>query len=139
MRNTNRHDLSAINFIQDIPKFLFDNKGSLIALIPKDKDFDKVDFLEHIANKLNFPHYFGGNWDSLSDCLRDFKWTDKKRIIIVHEGIPKLADQSALKTYVKVLIDCVKDWGLGDDHELIVVFPEKSRKKLEKLVFSDLK
>ena len=32
---------------------------------------DKASALEHIAQKLNFPDYFGKNFDALNDCLTD--------------------------------------------------------------------
>lgn len=32
---------------------------------------DKVSALEHIAQKLDFPDYFGKNLDALNDCLTD--------------------------------------------------------------------
>lgn len=32
---------------------------------------DKASALEHIAKKLNFPDYFGKNFDALNDCLTD--------------------------------------------------------------------
>ena len=32
---------------------------------------NKDDALKHIAEKLNFPDYFGMNFDALNDCLTD--------------------------------------------------------------------
>ena len=43
---------------------------------------DKQSFLKEIAITLEFPDWFGYNWDALEDCLRDLKskylviWTD---------------------------------------------------------------
>jgi RNAse (barnase) inhibitor barstar len=35
----------------------------------------KEDFLAHIAEKLEFPDWFGNNWDALNDCLTDLTET----------------------------------------------------------------
>lgn len=32
------------------------------------------ELMEELKFKLNFPDYFGSNWDALSDCLTDFFW-----------------------------------------------------------------
>ena len=31
----------------------------------------KKDFLAQVAGALQFPDWFGGNWDALNDCLTD--------------------------------------------------------------------
>jgi RNAse (barnase) inhibitor barstar len=38
----------------------------------------KKQFLEHAAKALNFPEWFGGNWDALNDCLTDLDWVPNK-------------------------------------------------------------
>jgi RNAse (barnase) inhibitor barstar len=35
---------------------------------------DKKNFLEEIARALQFPSWFGKNWDALTDCLTDLDW-----------------------------------------------------------------
>lgn len=35
---------------------------------------DRDDALERIAAALQFPDWFGGNWDALADCLNDLSW-----------------------------------------------------------------
>jgi hypothetical protein len=35
---------------------------------------DHLDALERIAAALQFPDWFGGNWDALADCLDDLSW-----------------------------------------------------------------
>lgn len=97
-------------------------------------DISSKDKLLHaLYEKLDLPGYFGFNWDALVDCLRDFHWVAKKRIVIAHENIPPLGGQE-LKIYLEILADSVLDWKPGDEHELEVVFPESTRDRIETLL-----
>lgn len=68
-----------------------------------------------------FPGYFGFNWDALYDCLRDLSWIPCKKVVLVHESLPKLNDED-LRVYLEVLRDSVLDWHPGEDHVLEVNF-----------------
>ena len=93
---------------------------NLVAIVPA--GIRSVETLFSILSKaLNFP-YFGRNWNALSDCLRDFWWTDIFQITMIHRDIPALGTD-ATRTYLDVLAYCVEDWKPGEDHQLRVVFP----------------
>ena len=40
-------------------------------------------FLEEFARGLDFPDYFGGNWDALEDCLRDLEWLSAEAFVLI--------------------------------------------------------
>ncbi|MFI1202291.1 barstar family protein [Streptomyces sp. BHT-5-2] len=40
---------------------------------------DKAAFLDRCADALDFPGYFGHNWDALADCLTDLSWLPPAR------------------------------------------------------------
>ncbi|WP_438488998.1 barstar family protein [Streptomyces sp. S186] len=40
---------------------------------------DKATFLDRCADALDFPGYFGHNWDALADCLTDLAWLPPAR------------------------------------------------------------
>ena len=81
--------------------------------------------MDAIADALDFPAYFGANWNALSDCLTDFNWIDQRTVLLTHHEIPKINIYD-LKTYLSVLQDAVDDWKDGEDHEFFVVFPASS-------------
>ena len=60
--------------------------------------------LERIAAALQFPGWFGGNWDALEECLGDLSWLDAKGHVIVFEGA--LPDA----TLLEILRDIAEAW-----------------------------
>ena len=88
----------------------------------------KRDLLTVLARGLDFPGYFGWNWDALEECLRDLKWIKHpRRIVLVHEALPFQPDWDNRATYLSILKEAVAAWGPNQAHELIAVFPERCR------------
>lgn len=104
-----------------LPQF----EDALVGRIPAQISDSKV-LLSVVADALSFPTYFGGNWNALFDCLRDFHWTVKRSIVLVHEDVPHIPTDE-LKVYLEILRDAVADWKADEPHELVVVFDERSR------------
>jgi len=78
---------------------------------------------QHYRAKLGLPDYFGENWDALDEALRDLHWVKPKRVVIEHEGMPRLSEKE-LRTYLTILARAVEDWTRdADQHEVAVVFP----------------
>jgi hypothetical protein len=79
------------------------------------------------------PHDFARSWDALFICLCDFEWISDRKIVIVHEALPRLPDD-ALRAYLETLRDAVRWWEEDDPHELEVVFPEWERARVTALL-----
>ena len=60
--------------------------------------------LERIAAALEFPAWFGGNWDALEDCLGDLSWLGARGYVIVFDGAPPDA------TLLDILRDTAEVW-----------------------------
>jgi len=88
----------------------------------------KRDLLAVLSRGLDFPGYFGWNWDALEECLRDLAWIEHpRRILLIHEGLPFQPDWDNRATYLSILKAAVAAWGPNQPHELIAVFPERCR------------
>jgi hypothetical protein len=60
-----------------------------------------------IANALEFPDWFGGNWDALEDCLTDLSWReDASRLIFLQGAVP----DDDLGILVDVLSSAAEFW-----------------------------
>jgi hypothetical protein len=104
------------NFIARIPAGIADREALFSAL----------------SAELNFPDYFGRNWDALFDCLRDLSWIAAPHVVLVHEDIPALPDDG-LTIYLEILSDAARDENRVDSHRLVVVFPVAARSRIEAL------
>ncbi|KAK9703379.1 hypothetical protein K7432_010776 [Basidiobolus ranarum] len=64
----------------------------------------KLELLRLFAKELDFPEYFGYNWDSLYDSLRDEVSSLKGELFIFHRSLVSLTTTEQ-KTYLKILQD----------------------------------
>lgn len=114
--------------VTDLPLF----EDAFVGFVPK--HLSTADsLLQGVADALSFPAYFGRNWNALYDCLRDFHWTEKKNVLLVHSDLPQLADND-LKAYLEVLRDAAADWKPDEPHAFGVIFD----KSVEHAVLSAL-
>ena len=51
---------------------------------------DKEQLLAAIARELEFPTYFGMNWDALDECLVDMSWRPSGGYVLVLRGAEQL-------------------------------------------------
>ena len=69
---------------------------------------DKQALLEGIARALEFPEYFGENWDALEECLRDMSWRGGQiSVLIEHaDAIPA----ALLATFLEIVGQLAEQW-----------------------------
>ena len=63
--------------------------------------------LEAIAKALDFPDWFGGNWDALEDCLTDLSWRPEASRVLLFSGAMQNEDCAIL---VDVLLSVAEYW-----------------------------
>ncbi len=62
-----------------------------------------------IAAALDFPRWFGGNWDALEDCLADLSWSKAAGHVLLIEGAAGLpADERGI--LVDILASAAASW-----------------------------
>ncbi len=70
-------------------------------------DMDPVDPLGSIARALDFPDWFGANWDALEDCLGDLSWRRGDGHVLIFASIP---DGDARRLLLDVLRSSAEYW-----------------------------
>ena len=116
---------NGIHFVENLADF--DVANARVVRIPAGL-LRKRELLTVLARALDFPGYFGWNWDALEECLTSLDWLiDSHRIVLIHEGLPFQPDWENRATYLSILKDAISVWGPNEKHELIAVFPEHCR------------
>lgn len=71
--------------------------------------------LTEFARALDFPDYFGHNWDALEECLADLEWLPAKGyILLITDAMHVLPDdEEEYETFLEVLRDAGEAWGNG--------------------------
>lgn len=80
--------------------------------------------LDALSVALQFPDYFGGNWNALDECLRDLSWLPPGDVMLSHQDLPLAGDRASLSTYLSILHDAVESWKTTGSN-LIFASPEK--------------
>jgi RNAse (barnase) inhibitor barstar len=66
------------------------------------------------ARALEFPDYFGHNWDALEECLADLEWLPAKGyILLITDAECVLPDEEEYETFLEILRDAGEAWGSG--------------------------
>lgn len=75
----------------------------------------KADLLDRFARALRFPHWFGHNWDALSDCLTDLSWLPARgyRLLLSDPRAIRAAAPEALETALEILAEAAAFWSEG--------------------------
>ena len=94
----------------------------------------KDELLTVIASGLDFPGYFGNNWDALEECLRDLSWISGGRVALMHADMPLVNDVANARMYLTVLCGAVRKMPKSEDYSLSVIFPTEFREQIEWLL-----
>lgn len=77
---------------------------------------DKRTLLARLAAQLDFPSGFGGNWDALSDSLRDLSWLKANGYALFFsdaDGLKEAAEKE-FDTLLDVLAEVSEAWSQQD-------------------------
>ena len=71
------------------------------------------DLLDALAQAMQFPEYFGRNWDALDECLRDMSWLPAKGYVLFLRDARRLWQQAsdAAGQLVETWLFTAEEWG----------------------------
>ena len=106
-----------------------DGSVCLVSIPPVN---NKRNLLEELSNKLEFPKYFGFNWDALYDLLCDFYWIEEKNIVVFHESVKNIPNND-LSKYLNIIQATCEWWLKYNDHSVYFVFNYKEKERIKEL------
>jgi hypothetical protein len=89
--------------------------GFALRVIKGAKCQTTAGLLTECARALDFPDYFGHNWDALEECLADLEWLPAKGYILLltDAGCVLPDDEAEYETFLEILRDAGEAWGSG--------------------------
>jgi hypothetical protein len=75
----------------DVIREVVRGSGLRLADVSLKEAQPKEEILLRIARALDFPDWFGGNWDALEDCLSDLSWHEAQGWVLVFREFEALS------------------------------------------------
>ncbi|HEX6531111.1 MAG TPA: barstar family protein [Nitrospira sp.] len=90
-------------------------EGFLFKVIRGKKCRTATGLFAELAEVLEFPDYFGHNWDALEECLADLEWLPAKGYVLVFTDSELILpdDEEEFATFLEVLNDAGETWAGG--------------------------
>lgn len=91
--------------------------GFLFKIVRGGKCRSVTGLFAELAATLEFPDYFGHNWDALEECLADLEWLPAKGYVLLFTDaeliLPDDEDEEEFATFLEVLNDAGEAWASG--------------------------
>lgn len=121
-------------------RYILDKKinKNFVTRIFRGKKLSTYDgLLDEISASLQFPDYFGENWDALEECMSDLDWLDETDgyILIFTNSDKILQDErlSVFGTFIDILDKTAKYWqGQGKDFYALFQVSESNKDNFQK-------
>jgi RNAse (barnase) inhibitor barstar len=84
---------------------------------------DKLTFLKAVAIALQFPDYFGQNWDALYDCLTELSEHSHGSLVVVFDNLSGFArvEPEEFSAAVDALRDAAEYWASNDKRLIVLI------------------
>jgi hypothetical protein len=78
----------------------------------RSKSIDKPRFMNEVSAALQFPYYFGHNWDAFRECVNDLSWLDGASFLFILDSAQHLLTHSEedLQILLRILTDTHDEW-----------------------------
>lgn len=85
----------------------------------------REDLIDKLAQALQFPKYFGRNWDAFLDLVTDLSWNSASGYVLLLKNADALLNLPSehLDIFIRLCLATVKRWQSGEDEEGKAITP----------------
>jgi hypothetical protein len=85
----------------------------------------KKTLLKRLATRLDFPDYFGGNWDALAEVMQDPRWNSARGRVILLTGFADFSRQLPVEAEIlmRILENSCRHWA-GKSVSLFIIIAQ---------------
>ena len=89
--------------------------GFILRVVRGSKGRQTSGLFSELASAMEFPDYFGHNWDALEECLTDLEWLPGKGYVLLITAAEQILadDDEDFATFLEVLSDAGEAWASG--------------------------
>lgn len=95
------------------------HRGYCFAAVDLANIQSREDLMERLARTLDFPNYFGKNWDAFLDMVTDLSWNPAPGYVVLLRNAEALLQLPSdhLSIFVRLCSAAVERWQAGEDEE----------------------
>lgn len=132
-RMYNRPSITSIHFLKDAALIESVEKSGVSVMECDLSDVHDADGLfSAVSEAMQFPEYFGGNWDALDECLGDLDWLPSSGFVLLAKGAHKAWSNNpqVMGVFTNCWLEANEYWfEQGIPFHLVFVLPEKDWKE----------
>ena len=104
------------NLAEEFAATLPQRKHAAVRIIRGKHCGTREELLDEFARGLDFPQYFGRNWDALEDCLTDLEWLSAEAFVLILTNADQVLRSSPgeLKTFAGILSAAAAHWSSAE-------------------------
>lgn len=125
--------MSIESFDEDALQAQIEQLGYQMVHLDGTKITTKDALLNELAQAMQFPAYFGKNWDALEECLRDLAWLPAKGYILLFSAPENFIKHSRLsfEIFLEIISSVSFYWARQAVRFLMILAVEKEEDVLE--------
>ncbi|MBI5027084.1 MAG: barstar family protein [Nitrospirae bacterium] len=106
--------------VDNFSNYLISQAVAVVRVLRGKRCTTKSGLFDEFASALQFPYYFGENWDAFDECLSDLEWLKGNAYIFLisqaNEILSKESDEE-LQRFIDILKNIAEEWAISREND----------------------